>query len=167
LRKIDPRNEILLEEDVLPDGPRAAFRPADIVEYTANRVCIEVETSRPGYLFLSDVWYPGWSADIDGEPVAVLRANLAFRAVPLPPGRHRVTFRYQPPGLALGSLIALLTAGVLIAGLLPSAFSSSGERRSTSQDVVKDHSAGRHTGERENARDTDRQDRAVGIRSTL
>lgn len=55
LRTIDPRNEILLEADVLPDGPRAAFRPADIVENAANRVCIEVETSRPGYLFLSDV----------------------------------------------------------------------------------------------------------------
>lgn len=121
LQELDPRKEVLLERDVLRDVPRAEFAPAEIVKYTANEVSVEVTNAKAGYLFLSDVWYPGWSAEVDGEPAEVLRANLAFRAVALTPGTHRVTFRYQPRGMLLGLMIALLTAGLLVAGVMPSA----------------------------------------------
>jgi hypothetical protein len=115
LRSIDPRSEILLARDLLPAGPRTAFQPAAIVEDRPDRVVIAATASGPGYLFLSDTWYPGWRAEVDGQPVPVLRANIAFRAVPVTGGDHRVVFRYDPPLLRLATWItwlSLLTAGV-------------------------------------------------------
>jgi len=64
---------------------------------------------------LLEAWDPGWRATVDGVATPVRRANLAFRAVPVPPGRHVVEMRYRPPELAIG--VALSCAGALVAGL--------------------------------------------------
>jgi hypothetical protein len=45
---------------------------------------------------LNDVWHPWWFAELDGRPAPILRANVMFRAVPIPDGRHEVRFRFQP-----------------------------------------------------------------------
>jgi hypothetical protein len=114
LRTIDPRSEILLARDVLPIGPRAVFRPATLIEDEPDRVVIDAAASGPGYLFVSDTWYPGWRAEVDGQPVPVLRANIAFRAVPISGGNHRVVFRYEPFLLRWATWVtwlSLLTAG--------------------------------------------------------
>jgi uncharacterized membrane protein YfhO len=58
---------------------------------------------------LTDTFDEGWSARVDGRDVAVQRANVAFRAVPAPAGRHRVELRYWPPWLGTGLLVALVT----------------------------------------------------------
>jgi uncharacterized membrane protein YfhO len=75
---------------------------------------LEVETSHPGYLVLADAWYPGWTATIDGDAADVLPVDVAFRGVVLPrPGKHRVEFRYFPPGLIVGLTITSATAAIL------------------------------------------------------
>jgi Bacterial membrane protein YfhO len=114
LRRLDPRREVILERDLLASGPRQGFTPARLIEDTPNRVFLEVETTRPGYLVLADSWYPGWTATIDGQSTAVLPADVAFRAVALPvPGKHRVVFRYFPPGLMVGLAISAVTTAIL------------------------------------------------------
>ena len=96
-------------------GTRTAS--AEIVEYGANRVEIEAETSRPGLLILSDVFYPGWTAEVDGRPVEIERVNGLLRGVWLAPGRHQVRFAYNPASFRIGLAIGL--AGALgIAALL-------------------------------------------------
>jgi len=114
LRRLDPRREVILERDLLASGPRQGFTPARLIEDTPNRVVLEVETTHPGYLVLADSWYPGWTATIDGQATAVLPADVAFRAVALPrPGKHRVVFRYFPPGLIVGLAISAATTAIL------------------------------------------------------
>ncbi len=57
----------------------------------------EVDSGAEGYLFLSDPFYPGWQAELDGEPVPILRADYAFRAVATPAGSgHTVTMTFRP-----------------------------------------------------------------------
>jgi uncharacterized membrane protein YfhO len=51
-------------------------------------------------LVLHDLYYPGWSAKIDGKSAPILRAGLLFRAVIVPAGSHRVIFRFDPFSLA-------------------------------------------------------------------
>ncbi|MDI6782230.1 MAG: YfhO family protein [bacterium] len=82
-----------------------------IVQYQPNTVLIQADTARGGFLFLSDTYYPGWSARVDGVKTRIYRANYAFRAIYLKPGSHRVEFRYMPDSLLIGcwaSLIAIL-----------------------------------------------------------
>jgi hypothetical protein len=101
-----------------------------VVDYDATRVTIDVETAHAGYLVLTDAWYPGWTAWVTAQPDAegalssrpdaasrintpVMQADLLFRAVPVAPGRWRVTLIYTPwilyagLGLSLLGLVAL------------------------------------------------------------
>ncbi len=74
----------------------------------------DCETSAEGLLVIASTWYPGVSATVDGDPADVLRANVAFCAVPLPAGRHRVELIYRPHGLAAGLLVTGLSLLALV-----------------------------------------------------
>lgn len=87
-----------------PPAPRAPGRAA-ITRYTNTLVEIEAESPQGGYLVLNDIWHPWWFATVDGNATAILRANVIFRAVPLPPGKHTVVFRFQPVAGALAELV--------------------------------------------------------------
>jgi hypothetical protein len=81
-----------------------------------DRVRVEAEAAGPALLVVSDSWWPGWTATVDGAPVPVLRADVLVRAVPFPPGRHVLEMRYDPPEARLGawtSALAIALAAVL------------------------------------------------------
>jgi uncharacterized membrane protein YfhO len=68
-------------------------------------------------LVVTDLFYPGWFAEEGGRRLEMLRADGLFRAVALPAGSHRVTFRYRPLSFLIGagiSLVALLTVLFLV-----------------------------------------------------
>jgi hypothetical protein len=85
------------------------------IENSAERVVLEVETARPGLLVLRDTYYPGWSAEVDGRPATLWRADVLFRAVPLEAGTHTVTFRYRSLAFERGLLLAAVAAGLTLA----------------------------------------------------
>jgi Bacterial membrane protein YfhO len=121
LKTTDFRRTVLLEGyEGCSGGPAGRFAPATLVSYEANRVVVRAETETPGFLVLSDVWYPGWSATVDGKPVPVYRANYVFRSVGVPAGTHKVVFQFDPLSLRLGKWITLgaLAALVLLWPLL-------------------------------------------------
>ncbi|MHC4876851.1 MAG: YfhO family protein [Planctomycetota bacterium] len=114
VEQLDPRQSVQLKRDVLPDGVRSEFKTATIDQYKGNRVVVSVDIDAPGYLVLTDLFHPGWSATVDGKPVNILPANLALRAVPLEPGQHVVGFRYQCPGQKLGLSITAVSVLLLL-----------------------------------------------------
>jgi len=59
-------------------------------------VILEVDSPDGGWAVLNDVWQPWWYVDLDGKPAELLRANVLFRAVAVPPGRHEVRFTFRP-----------------------------------------------------------------------
>ena len=87
---------------------------ARLSEARPDRVQIEADLARPGYVVLVDTYDAGWRATVDGQVVTVLRANVAFRAVQVPAGRHRVEFVYRPTSLLLGLWVS---AAALLGGL--------------------------------------------------
>jgi len=87
------------------------------IAYGPTETAWSVVTGAGGYLVNTDAYYPGWRAYVDGRPAALYRANLAFRAVLVPPGRHTVTFRYEPRSLRVGAAVSALAA-CLIVGML-------------------------------------------------
>ncbi len=78
---------------------------------------LRVTTSRPGLLIVSDNWFPGWVAEVDGAPVEVHRVNLTLQGVELPsPGEHVVALRYTAPTVARALRVS--AASVLLVGLM-------------------------------------------------
>lgn len=120
IRELEVRREVLVEQDPLPAGERQPFAAADIVEYSANRMRLVAELTAPGFLVLTDTYYPGWKADVGGQTLEVVPVNLGFRGVPLPAGRHEVLMTYSPPGLTMGLIISAVSAAWILLLLLPS-----------------------------------------------
>ena len=69
---------------------------ARIASWRPDRIEIDVDSELGGMLALHETWYPGWIAEIDGMRVPILRADVLFRGVEVPAGRHRVVFRFAP-----------------------------------------------------------------------
>lgn len=117
---IDVSEEVVLAGcDPLPAvGPPGKGGAVLIREYASERVRMEVSTEGAAWLVLTDSWFPGWRAWVDGVEGRVWRADHAFRAIWVPAGRHAVEFRYQPVsvrvGLAVTLLAALATAGLCL-----------------------------------------------------
>lgn len=90
---------------------------ATIREDTSDRVRVDVVSATPAYLVLTDTWFPGWRATVDGVEQTIYRAHHAFRAVWVPAGAHTVEFRYRPASVTAGAVVSLLALGA-IAGVL-------------------------------------------------
>jgi hypothetical protein len=84
-----------------------------------GRIEALVEATRPARLLVREGWAAGWSATIEGRPVALARAPGARLSVPLPPGRSRVILRFQPPWLGLALTLSALAAAATAALLWP------------------------------------------------
>jgi hypothetical protein len=96
----------------------AGTSPAEITRYTPEEVVVEASTDAPGYLLLTDTFYPGWRASVDGQPAEIVRADEMFRAVRLGPGRHQVIFRYQPDSVTWGAWISAAALLLWLAALI-------------------------------------------------
>jgi hypothetical protein len=121
--RFDPLNTHYIEEE-LPEVfkellskqndiiPGEASRLAQITDQTniliyENRIVeIEVDIPKPGFLYLNEAFYPGWKAFVDGEPSKIYRTNYAFRGLPVPEGKHTITFAYRPARFYFGLLIS-------------------------------------------------------------
>ncbi|MDD5617615.1 MAG: YfhO family protein, partial [Candidatus Omnitrophica bacterium] len=99
--RFDPGDAVILEEDP-PGGMGEYVYPGsrkDVVisKYTDSDIMIMTDTDADGILVLSDYYYPGWEADLDGKRTKIFRANYMVRAVLVPKGRHEVRFKYSNP----------------------------------------------------------------------
>ena len=109
-----PAQQVLLHDGSTQDYDWDAPARVDIISYTSTEVALRTESEKAGYLVLTDTYYPGWIATIDGEAAPIHRANVMFRAVVVPAGSHDVLFRYQPTSFRIGAIISVMTAGILL-----------------------------------------------------
>jgi hypothetical protein len=118
----DPARRVVLphEPGIALPGEDTMGSRVNIVEYAPTRISLQVNMVDNGLLVLSDVYYPGWQARVDGQPAPIYRANYLLRAVPVETGQHRIEVYYDPPlfkvGLAITILI-LLASGALLGGV--------------------------------------------------
>jgi hypothetical protein len=87
----------------------------DWLEYRATRVRLRVvnPAQQTAWLLITDTWYPGWGATVNGRAVPLLQANGAFRAVPIPSGEAVVEMRFLPRSFLVGAALSLLSLGVI------------------------------------------------------
>jgi len=109
---------VLWIESTGNDEPSRPCGDASISGEYQARLDIRVSLPDDGWVFLADSWYPGWTAQVDGEAVNVEVANAFFRAVRVPAGEHDVTFAYRPLSFRLGLAITAGTLSALLSALL-------------------------------------------------
>lgn len=101
------------------DETRPADASVSFNTYKLNQIAYEVTTSEPAYLVMSEAYYPGWQATIDGEPVPIYRANLAFRAILIEePGQHSIRLVFRPTLVYVGLVISAISWSALIIWLI-------------------------------------------------
>jgi len=89
---INLKEEAVLEKDLA--DIELGLGKAVIVDYKDNYVLLETENEKEGLLVLTDAYDQNWRAYIDGQETEVLRADLDLRAVVVPKGKHKISFRY-------------------------------------------------------------------------
>ncbi|HOW60067.1 MAG TPA: YfhO family protein [Candidatus Omnitrophota bacterium] len=82
---------------------------AEIQQYDANYVKIRATSDHPGFLILSDTYFPGWKATVDGKKAKIYIADLMFRGVFIEKGSHIIEFHYRPLSFIVGAILSLLT----------------------------------------------------------
>lgn len=115
----DPAKKVVLEEnpgivlDKKKEGPIGDWS-VESIKYSANNVTLEARTDRKGILFMSDTYYPGWRAYINGRETKIYRANYAFRAIIIPSGKHNIKFAYKPISFLIGKWVSGVSLGFCI-----------------------------------------------------
>ena len=119
----DPASLALLEEpppmDIGSSGEDRRAGTAEVVERSFNTVRIEADTPGPTLLVLTDAYFPGWRATVNGEPAPVFPSYSVFRSVALEAGQHDVVFHYQPWSLRIGIAISVLAIIGTVIGAWP------------------------------------------------
>jgi len=110
----------LWPEDSLPElGARLTLgerlTPAAILDYRAQKVVLEAESASPAWLVLTDTYFPGWQAEVNGEEVKIEKAAELVRAVKIPAGRFHLEMIYRPWGFRMG-LWGSIISGFLFLG---------------------------------------------------
>ena len=115
----DPRETALLEvrSDELPQLPGGkidASSETRLTGYEPTHLTIETNAPTDTVLVVSEIFYPGWKATIDGRPARILLADYLLRGVAVPAGRHKVEMSYSLPSGYLGAVISISTLASLI-----------------------------------------------------
>jgi hypothetical protein len=111
-----------------PLAPATGPEPLTLRQYGPNAMEVDVLLTAPALLVMSEMWYPGWYAQVDGgEPQPTLCVNTVLQATPVPAGTHRVRFFYRPPSFIHGVIVSGTALGVALVCVL--ALVVSGRRR--------------------------------------
>ncbi|MFH2004882.1 MAG: YfhO family protein [Bacteroidota bacterium] len=124
-QEFNPRQTVILEEDPKITGDRQndwSSWKANIASYNLNSIYLDVSTPKDGILVLSEIYYPGWNAFIDGVKHKVLRSNWNLRAVPVKQGNHKVQIKFEPESFKRGSFITLSSIGLCAIGIVYSLY---------------------------------------------
>ena len=100
-------------------GYKDSLSTIRLTSYEPNQLVYETSSPQDGIVVFSEIYYPGWTATIDGKPADIARADYILRAMNVPAGKHTIEMRFDPQslhiteGIAYGAM-ALLLVGVII-----------------------------------------------------
>ena len=87
---------------------------AVLTKYAPDQLTYSLETDKGGILVFSEVYYPEWTATVDGHPVEVGRVNYLLRAIHVKPGRHEVVLSFFPQSVQRTELVAYIAYALLV-----------------------------------------------------
>ena len=117
--KIDIRHEAVADKHFKEQLKEASVHDSTSVvkltSYMSNKLTYDVSSTKGGVIVFSEVYYPGWTATVDGSPAELGRVNYLLRAVNVAPGKHKVELEFHPRSVATTETIAYVAYAVLLA----------------------------------------------------
>ena len=124
--KIDLRHEAVADEKFQAQLGEAVTQDTTstvaIKSYEPNQLTYEVNSGKGGVLVFSEIYYPGWTATVDGEPAELGRVDYILRALQVKPGRHEVVLSFFPKSVDTTETVAYTAYAILILVLAGAAF---------------------------------------------
>ena len=118
LGKMDLRHEAVADKRFEPVLKTAARQDSTsrvkLVSYMSNSLKYDVSSAEGGVIVFSEVYYPGWTATVDGKPADIGRVNYLLRAVNVAPGKHTVELTFHPKSVTATETVAYVSYAVLL-----------------------------------------------------
>lgn len=110
LRGMDTRQKAVADEKYrsLLEGTALGAGTATLTKYAVNEMHYTMDSQEGGLVVFSEIFYPGWTATIDGEPVEIGRVNYLLRAIKMPAGKHEVVLEYRPTSVITTDVISYI-----------------------------------------------------------
>ena len=130
LAKLDLRTEAVadkkFQEQLKPvaETGRDTAAVVTITSYEPNQLKYDVKSAKGGVVVFSEIFYPGWTATVDGTPVEIGRVNYVLRAITVGPGQHKVELAFFPKSLDVTETVAYASLGILLVLILLAVFLS-------------------------------------------
>ena len=128
LGQVDLRHEAVADahfREVLGQGvPQDDVSVVRLTRYEPNELTYDIHSNKGGVVVFSEIYYPGWTATVDGQPVEVGRVDYVLRAIQVKPGQHKVVLTFKPQSvqktetmayIAFALLVVAIVAGVVFA----------------------------------------------------
>ena len=128
--EIDALNDILPTETAVVDvkfkeqlkgvteGYKDSLSTIQLTSYEPNRLVYKASTPKDGVVVFSEIYYPGWQATIDGQPVDIARADYILRAINVPAGEHTIEMWFDPQSIQVTESIAYAALTLLLIGVI-------------------------------------------------
>ncbi|MEG1585477.1 MAG: YfhO family protein, partial [Bacteroidales bacterium] len=133
LNTVNPANTAIIDKRFEKELGAIQLDAADttarieLTKYTPNQLTYTTRNERAGLAVFSEIYYPGWTATIDGKDAQIIRADYVLRALRIPAGTHEVVFTFRPTSISITDMISYVAFGLIIfAGILAIYFSLTG-----------------------------------------
>lgn len=89
-----------------------------LTSYQPNNLRYTVDSKNGGIVVFSEIYYPGWTATVDGTPTPIARVNYILRALMVKPGKHTVVFDFHPSSIRTTEIIAYISLVLLLLAIV-------------------------------------------------
>ena len=122
LGKIDPRHEAVADQKFEQLLGKAVEQDTtsvvSLTSYEPNRLKYDLRSGKGGIVVFSEIYYPGWTATIDGQPADHFRVDYMLRALNVPAGHHQIHFEFAPDSVRRGDTLSMVCIIILYAATL-------------------------------------------------
>ncbi|MFZ5874879.1 MAG: YfhO family protein [Nitrospirota bacterium] len=120
----DPARTVLVEvplvglDEQTENSIPGYLTPLVISRPNTDEIVIEAALPKPALVVVSEQFFPGWNARVDGVPTALVKVNAALMGAVVPAGNHRLTLQFMPKSVIMGLIVSVATLSVIFAFLL-------------------------------------------------
>lgn len=133
LKGLDTKRQAVADErfKAVLDAPQLGQGSVKLTKYEPNELRYDIASDKGGVVVFSEIYYPGWTATIDGKPAELGRADYVLRALRVPAGSHKVVLEFRPASVSTTEAIAYAALALIVLGFLFALLRQTGWRKGT------------------------------------